>query len=266
MVDVTKSGSFGILLFLIRIKELPLANYKKFKTMKRISFLLPLFGAIILFTACNGTLNSQTKSGKVNLSTELDSASYALGVNMASQVKGSGFSEMNFDALIKAFKDVYGDNDLLISEVEAQGVLQAFFTKGAMEAGKNNLEEGQAYLAKNKGKKGVVTTESGLQYEIMKDADGPKPTAEETVEVHYHGTLLDGTVFDSSVDRGQPIEFPLNGVIKGWTEGVQLMPVGSKYKFTIPSELAYGPNGTQGGPIGPNMVLIFEVELLDIKK
>lgn len=109
----------------------------------------------------------------------------------------------------------------------------------------------------------VKTTESGLQYEVIEEGNGPKPTAEDKVRVHYHGTTIDGEVFDSSVDRGEPTEFPLNGVIKGWTEGIQLMPVGSKYKFYIPSELAYGEQGAQGA-IEPNSALIFEVELLDI--
>jgi len=129
--------------------------------MKRIPFLLPLFGAILLFTACNGTLNSQTKSGNVKLSTETDSASYALGVNVASQVKGQ-ISDLNFDAFMNAVKDVYGSKDLLIGEVECQSVLQAFFTKSVEEAGKKNIDEGKAYLSKNKSKKGVVTTASGL--------------------------------------------------------------------------------------------------------
>lgn len=234
--------------------------------MKKIPFLLPLLGAVILFTACNGTTNSQTKSGKVKLTTEIDSASYSLGVNVATQVKGQGFEDMNFDAFLKAVRDVYGGQDLEIGEVEAQGVLQAFFTRGVEQAGEKNLKEGQAFLATNKSKKGVVTTESGLQYSVMKDASGAKPAATDQVKVHYHGTLIDGTVFDSSVDRGEPIDFPLNGVIPGWTEGVQLMPVGSKYKFFIPSDLAYGPNPRPGGPIGPNMMLIFEVELLEIMK
>ena len=233
--------------------------------MKRIPFLLPLLGALILFTACNGTTNSQTKSGKIKLSTEIDSASYALGVNVASQVK-TQISDMNFDAFIKAVKDVYGSEELMISEVEAQSCLQNFFNKAVERASEENLQEGLDYLEKNKSKSGVFTTESGLQYSVMKNAEGEKPTAEDEVKVHYHGTLIDGTVFDSSVDRGEPISFPLNGVIPGWTEGVQLMSVGSKFKFVIPSELAYGPNPRPGGPIGPNAVLIFEVELLEIVK
>ena len=181
-------------------------------------------------------------------------------------MKGQGFDEMNFDALIKGMMDVYGSEDLMINEVEAQGVLQAFFT-GAMDRIKEkNLQEGLAFLEKNKKNKGINVTESGLQYEVIKNANGPKPTAEDQVKVHYHGTLIDGTVFDSSVDRGEPIDFPLNGVIKGWTEGLQLMSVGSKFKFYIPSEIAYGENPRPGGPIGPNMVLIFDVELIEILK
>lgn len=232
--------------------------------MNRLSILLPLFGGILLFTACNGTTNSQTKTGKVKLGTDIDSASYALGVNVASQVKNQGFEDMNFEAFLKGVKDIYGGEDLIITEVESQSVLQDFFMRGVERTSQKNLEEGLAFLEENKGKSGVVTTESGLQYTIIKDAQGPKPAAEDQVEVHYHGTLIDGTVFDSSVERGEPITFPLNGVIPGWTEGVQLMPVGSKYKFFIPSELAYGSNPRPGGPIGPNMVLIFEVELISI--
>jgi FKBP-type peptidyl-prolyl cis-trans isomerase len=136
--------------------------------------------------------------------------------------------------------------------------------KNAASSAKNKAE-GAAYLEKNKAKAGVKVTASGLQYEVIKAGSGPRPKATNTVRVHYTGTLIDGTKFDSSVDRGQPAEFPLNGVIKGWTEGVALMPVGSKYKFTIPSELAYGSNGA-GAQIGPDAVLIFEVELLKIVK
>jgi len=227
---------------------------------------MPLFGAILLFTACNGTSNSQTKSGKVKLINESDSASYALGVNVATQVKGQGLAEMNFDAFSKAARDVYSGEELLIGEVESQGVLQAFFTKGVEKVGEKNLLDGLAFLDKNKGKSGVITTESGLQYSIMKDTQGPKPKAEDQVKVHYHGTLIDGTVFDSSVDRGEPVTFPLYRVIPGWTEGVQLMAEGSKYKFFIPGELAYASNPPQGSPIGPNMVLIFEIELIEIMK
>jgi FKBP-type peptidyl-prolyl cis-trans isomerase len=149
-------------------------------------------------------------------------------------------------------------NDLTVRQQAAQK------EKNAVSGAKNKTE-GAAYLEKNKAKAGVKVTASGLQYEVIKMGTGPKPKATSTVRVHYVGTLLDGTEFDSSIKRGQPAEFPLNGVIKGWTEGVQLMPVGSKFKFTIPSELAYGENGA-GAQIGPDAVLVFEVELLKIVK
>jgi FKBP-type peptidyl-prolyl cis-trans isomerase len=128
-----------------------------------------------------------------------------------------------------------------------------------------NSEKGEAFLAQNAKKEGVKTTASGLQYKVLKEGAGKSPQATDTVSVHYRGTLLDGTEFDSSIKRGQPAEFPLNRVIPGWTEGVQLMKVGAKYQFTIPSKLAYGASGTPGGPIPPNATLIFEVELLAIK-
>jgi FKBP-type peptidyl-prolyl cis-trans isomerase len=128
-----------------------------------------------------------------------------------------------------------------------------------------NSEKGEAFLAENAKKEGVKTTASGLQYKVLKEGSGMSPQKTDTVAVHYRGTLLDGTEFDSSIKRGQPAEFPLNRVIPGWTEGVQLMKVGAKYQFTIPSKLAYGERGTPGGPIPPNSTLIFEVELLAIK-
>jgi FKBP-type peptidyl-prolyl cis-trans isomerase len=133
-------------------------------------------------------------------------------------------------------------------------------------AGDKNKKEGEAYLAANAKKPGVKTTESGLQYKVLKAGDGATPKKTDTVRVHYHGTLTDGTVFDSSVERKQPAEFPVNRVIPGWTEALQLMKVGDKWQVTIPSDLAYGEQGTPGGPIGPNSVLVFEVELLDIVK
>lgn len=136
----------------------------------------------------------------------------------------------------------------------------------ALSPAQQNLKEGQEFLAENAKRPEVKTTETGLQYEVLQEGNGPKPTAADAVEVHYEGRLIDGTVFDSSYERGETITFPLNRVIPGWTEGLQLMPVGSKYRLYIPSNLGYGPQGTPGGPIGPNATLIFDVELISIPK
>lgn len=210
--------------------------------------------------------NSTSKIGPVKLATELDTASYALGVNMGNQIKSIGMEEINIMAFAKGFQQVIGGDKTDLTVDETNPILQAYFTNLQNKKAEANLKEGQDWLAANGKKSGVVTTASGLQYEVMREGTGIKPLATDSVKVHYHGTLIDGTVFDSSVDRNEPVEFPLNGVIPGWTEGVQLMSVGSKYKFFIPSELAYGANPRPGGPIEPNMVLIFEVELLDVIK
>ncbi|RYV03442.1 peptidylprolyl isomerase [Shewanella sp. OPT22] len=153
---------------------------------------------------------------------------------------------------------------MLLAVVVIAMVVFYFFTQSQnSEQAKQNLAQGKAFLAENKTKEGVITTNSGLQYKVLHKGDGTvHPKATDTVKVHYHGTLIDGTVFDSSVDRGEPISFPLNKVIKGWTEGVQLMVVGDKYRFFIPAKLAYGNRAT--GKIGGNSVLIFDVELLNI--
>jgi FKBP-type peptidyl-prolyl cis-trans isomerase FklB len=197
--------------------------------------------------------------------------SYSIGTMIAGNLKQQGF-DLDLAELTKGLTDTLEGKQPRLDQAQVQKVMMALQqeqmkaqqTKAAAAAGKNK-EEGAAFLAKNGKEEGVVTTASGLQYKILKQGDGAKPTATDTVKVHYHGTLLDGKVFDSSVDRGEPISFPLNGVIKGWTEGVQLMPTGSKFKFFIPSDLAYGDNGA-GADIGPGATLVFEVELLEIEK
>jgi FKBP-type peptidyl-prolyl cis-trans isomerase len=196
--------------------------------------------------------------------------SYAYGTMIAKQLKQMGMT-VDQAELAKGISDTLDGKQPRLSQAEAQKVIMAFQEKKMKEdeanaagaAGKNK-EEGAAFLAKNGKREGVTTTKSGLQYEVLKKGDGAKPAATDTVKVHYHGTLLNGTVFDSSVERGEPTTFPLNGVIPGWTEGVQLMNVGSKFKFAIPSDLAYGDRGA-GGDIGPGATLIFEVELLAIE-
>jgi len=188
-----------------------------------------------------------------------DSASYALGMSVANFYKQQGFKNLNTALIAKAITDVQSDKQpLLAVDVANEAIM--FFVNPSL---RNTIEDGKKFLAANKAKPNVKTTPSGLQYEVLKQGNGQKPGITDTVEVNYVGTLLNGTEFDNSFKRGQPISFALNGVIKGWTEGLQLMPVGSKYKFYIPYELGYGMNGN--GPIPGGATLVFEVELLKIK-
>ncbi len=205
---------------------------------------------------------------KIKLESEIDSTSYALGVLIGQQNKQGletfpGGTELNLDVMAEAFR-LYLKGEATIMEPEqANEVVGNFFDKKQNETSQKNLEEGNAFLEKNKAREGVVTTASGLQYEIVTEGTGPKPAESDVVKVHYHGTTIDGKVFDSSVDRGEPVEFPVGQVIQGWVEALQLMPAGSKWKLYIPSELGYGVNGA-GSDIAPNSVLIFDVELLEI--
>lgn len=193
----------------------------------------------------------------------MDKLSYAIGMSMASNLVNSGLKQVDVESFVKAFTEVMNNTTPSMSPQEANQLLQDFFSKRQDEMLSGNLEAGRAFLEENKKKENVVTLASGLQYEILTQGEGAIPTATDTVSCHYHGTLLDGTVFDSSVQRGQPAEFGVNQVIKGWVEALQLMPVGSKWRLFIPSELAYGKQGA-GGAIEPNSTLIFEVELLGI--
>jgi FKBP-type peptidyl-prolyl cis-trans isomerase len=195
---------------------------------------------------------------------------YAVGLSIGRNVKPVA-ELIDAGSIVKGIKDQMAgkpgmdDNAMREALTDLGKRQQELQNKDRAGAAEKNKKEGDAYLAANKAKAGVKVTASGLQYEVIKEGKGPHPKATSTVKVHYVGTLLNGTEFDSSVKRGQPAEFPLNGVIPGWTEGVQLMTPGSKYKFTIPSALAYGANGA-GQMIGPDAVLVFEVELLAIKK
>jgi FKBP-type peptidyl-prolyl cis-trans isomerase FkpA len=182
-------------------------------------------------------------------------------------------NEIDLPVLVQAVGTTLAGDKPLMDEAEAKAVLttftqqmQAKLQADAAAAAGRNQAEGAAFMAKNKLVKGVFTTPSGLQYMVLRQGAGPRPLPSDRVRVNYHGTLLDGTVFDSSYDRGQPAEFALNEVIPGWTEGVAMMPVGGKYRFWIPGELAYGAKGTPGGPIGPNATLVFDVELMAIMK
>ncbi|EXI61234.1 peptidyl-prolyl cis-trans isomerase [Mannheimia granulomatis] len=190
---------------------------------------------------------------------------YGIGLQIGQQLLGSGM-DVNAEAVARGIYDVLNNNQPAIDLNEVTAALQELGQRAEAaqaEAFKAIDAENKAFLEENKKAKGVVVTESGLQYEILTEGTGEKPTATSTVRVHYTGSLIDGTVFDSSVKRGQPAEFPVNGVIRGWTEALQLMPVGSKWRLTIPQELAYGERGA-GASIPPFATLIFEVELLDI--
>tara|TARA_B100000513_G_C11903452_1_gene186066 strand:- start:5151 stop:5816 length:666 start_codon:yes stop_codon:yes gene_type:complete len=198
-----------------------------------------------------------------NLKTEIDSVSYCIGVNIGENLKNQ-FSDIDIKDFMNGINDVLSDeSEPKISNAEAQKILQEYFSKQQELKSKKAIEEGENFLAKNGKKKGVTTLESGLQYEVITRGEGAKPTLNDQVTTHYHGTLIDGTVFDSSVERGQPATFPVSGVIKGWTEALQLMSVGSKWKLFVPYNLAYGERGA-GANIGPFTTLIFEVELISI--
>ena len=200
-----------------------------------------------------------------NLNSEMEKVSYSLGVSIATNVKSQGLDKVDYESIADAFRDVFENNQLQISEQEANVVLQDYFGQIASKKKQENIQAGQDFLDQNAKREGVTTTESGLQYEILTPGVGESPKETDKVTVHYHGTLIDGTVFDSSVERGEPATFPVNGVIAGWVEALQLMNPGAKYKLFIPSNLAYGERGA-GGAIGPNSTLIFEVELISIDK
>ena len=197
------------------------------------------------------------------LNNEIDSVSYSLGVNIGENIK-TQFPDIDLKNFEAAIKDVLDDNKKpSISGADAQKTIQEYFTKQQAKASESVVEEGRKFLAENSKKENVVTLESGLQYEVIKTGEGAKPTLNDQVTTHYHGTLIDGTVFDSSVERGEPASFPVSGVIKGWTEALQLMSVGSKWRLFVPYDLAYGERGA-GPKIGPFTTLIFEVELISI--
>ncbi|MBL17612.1 MAG: peptidylprolyl isomerase [Crocinitomicaceae bacterium] len=209
-------------------------------------------------------INTTTKSMNAQkLNDEVDSVSYSLGVNIGENIK-SQFPDIDLKNFESGIEDVLSEKKQpKIEGQDAQKVIQEYFTKQQAKASEGKIEEGKAFLAENGKRKEVITLESGLQYEIITSAEGPKPTLNDQVTTHYHGTLLDGTVFDSSVDRGQPATFPVSGVIKGWTEALQLMSVGAKWRLYVPYDLAYGERGASA-QIGPYTTLIFDVELLKI--
>ena len=200
----------------------------------------------------------------------MDKVSYALGIGIGRQLSQMGAADLNIDDFAQAIKDVIA-GDLKLGDAEAQQIVQEFFAEQeekqkaeAAEKGKAAKQDGEKFLAENGKKEGVITTASGLQYQVLREGNGQSPKATDTVECHYEGTLIDGTKFDSSYDRGQTATFPLNQVIAGWTEGLQLMKEGGKYRFFIPYELGYGERGA-GASIPPFSTLVFDVELVSVK-
>ena len=207
---------------------------------------------------------------KMTLKDDKDKVSYSIGLNIGRSMKTEGLA-INPDALAAAMKDVFADAKPLLTDEEVKTVMENFQKemqakqlKAREEGLGKNKAEGEKFLADNKQKEGIKTTANGLQYKVIKDGTGKTPKATDTVKTHYRGTLINGTEFDSSYKRGEPAEFPVNGVIKGWTEALLLMKEGAKWQLFIPSELAYGERGA-GKDIGPNSTLIFEIELLSVK-
>jgi FKBP-type peptidyl-prolyl cis-trans isomerase FklB len=229
----------------------------------------PIFVLVISAFLCVPNLWAQQQTAPMK--TEKDKESYVIGINLGTDMKRRSVEDLNFDMLIQGIRDAYSGGKQLLSDEEQKQVWATFQKNLAekqqvntMKTAEENKKKGDAFLAENKTKEGVVTTASGLQYKVLRAGKGPKPKLEDTVTTHYRGTLLDGTEFDSSYKRNEPVSFQLKGVIPGWTEALQLMETGSKWQLFIPADLAYGPKGA-GGVIGPNETLIFEVELISIQ-
>jgi FKBP-type peptidyl-prolyl cis-trans isomerase FklB len=235
--------------------------------MKKSFPLLIIASSLVACTATRNTTPVVVAPPVVTDTTPLlqnldDSASYAIGLSVANFYRQQGMHQLNVQVIAQAITDVLDSNTILISDKEANDVMMRYMNLAQESKAKPNIEAGEKFLAENKTKPGVQVTASGIQYEVITQGKGPKPAATDQVTVHYIGTLIDGTEFDNSYKRGQPASFALNGVIKGWTEALQLMPEGSKYKIYIPQELGYGKN--EVGTIPAGSVLIFEVELIKV--
>ena len=195
----------------------------------------------------------------------LNDVSYAIGLSVASSLKEQNLDQLDPAVLSNAIQDVFENKTPKFTPNEAQDIIQNYLKELSEKQFAKNKEEGEAFLTENAAKTGITTTPSGLQYEVVVEGTGKTPSATDVVEVHYHGTLINGNVFDSSIERGTPATFGVNQVIKGWTEALQLMKEGSKYRLYIPQDLAYGAHPHPGGPIEPLMALIFDVELISVK-
>lgn len=212
-----------------------------------------------LFWGCNN--QGATGGGSAKMETLADSMSYAVGVYLGQQIPPKDMESLNTDLISTGLSD-FAAEAAKLDDAQVRSVITRYTQEQAAVIGAENMEKGQTFLEENKNKEGVQVTDSGLQYKVLEEGEGPSPTADDVVKVHYTGKLIDGEVFDSSVQRGTPAQFKVGGVIAGWTEALQMMKPGSKWELYIPSDLAYGAQGKQ--PIGPNETLIFEVELLEI--
>ncbi|GGX84790.1 peptidyl-prolyl cis-trans isomerase Mip [Litchfieldella qijiaojingensis] len=225
---------------------------------------------LVTATALGTLLSVSTFALAAPLESEEAKLSYSLGVTLGQSLV-QDVADLDIDAFTQAIEDVYAENDLAMSEEEMAEALTRFQQQAmaerqrqAEELAADNLAAGETFLAENAEKEGIEVTDSGLQYKVLEEGDGASPSADSNVEVHYEGSLLDGTVFDSSYERGEPVSFRVNQVIEGWQEALQMMSVGDTWMLYIPPELAYGPRGQ--GPIGPNETLTFKVELLDVNE
>jgi len=227
--------------------------------MKFLKPILAIVSMAVIMSSCNSK-----KIGKVDIKTESDSLSYAIGVNMGYNIKNSKIEDLNVLAVANGLMDVKDSKKDVMTSEKSIEIIQKFLAKQQEKIGQKNLEEGKKFLEENGKKEGVITDSTGIQYKLIQDGTGSMPKETDVVKVHYKGTLIDGTEFDSSYKKNEPVQFPLNGVIRGWTLGLMKMKAGSKFMLWIPAQLGYGERG--GGPIGPNQVLIFEIDFLEIVK
>ncbi|MBN3034024.1 MAG: FKBP-type peptidyl-prolyl cis-trans isomerase [Bacteroidales bacterium] len=222
-----------------------------------------LAASIVVIFAAFACTPGNKEISDVPIITEIDSVSYALGVDVGSNIKKSGFPEINPEAVAKGFADVFAEKKLLMEPMDAQVYVRAYYDGLMKMKSEKNLNESRDFLEENKGKEGVITTESGLQYKVVEQGSGPIPGLTDQVKVAYRGTLIDGREFDAA-DESSPVTMRVNGVIRGWTEALQMMPVGSKWILFIPPDLAYGESPRRGSIIEANHALIFEIKLIEI--
>jgi len=227
--------------------------------MKFLKPTLVIVSLAIIMSSCNSK-----KIGKVAIKTDSDSLSYAIGVNMGYNIKKSNIDDVNVMAVANGLQDVIEEKKDMMTSEKSLEIIQKHLAKLQEKIGMKNLEDGKKFLEENAKNEGVISDSTGIQYKILQEGTGPMAKETDIVKVHYKGSLIDGTEFDSSFKRNEPAQFPLNGVIRGWTLGLLKMKVGTKFMLWIPAELGYGERG--GGPIGPNQVLIFEIEFLEIVK